>query len=118
MAMATAWLDQEFGWANGSRANEASTVPQSPAPKSSHRPTSIMQGTEYATEVTSPVTGPLAYLPAVISYEALAPAMYAPAPRAGQQPTSVNPLEAADDETGLLADGVLELAGACHPCRR
>ncbi len=37
-----------------------------------------MQATEFDTELAASSTGPLAYLPAVLSYETLAPAMYAP----------------------------------------
>ena len=76
--MATAWLDQEFGWAIGQpdRTLDAAAMIECrsarpgdghPAGRASTTPNS-----------SSPSTGPLAYLPAVISYEALAPAMYAP----------------------------------------
>ena len=110
MAMATAWLDQEFGWANGLDERDLDGAAITRAEVLAQA-TAIMQGTEYATEVTTAPTGPLAYLPAVISYEALAPAMYAPllVPVGAD---SVNPLDAADDETGRPADDVLELAGA------
>ncbi len=116
MAMATAWLDQEFGWANGLGERDLDGAALTRAEVLAQA-TAIMQGTEYATEVTTAPTGPLAYLPAVISYEALAPAMYAPllVPVGAD---SVNPLEAADDETGRAGRRCARAGRRGHPCRR
>ena len=77
LTMATAWLDQEFGWAigqddrtlDGAATTSAEVLAQA---------TAIQQASEFDTALATSSTGPLAYLPSVISYEALAPAMYAP----------------------------------------
>ena len=71
--------------------------------------TAILQASEYDTELASPPTGPLAYLPAVISYEALAPAMYAPLlpPLAADGP---NPLAELSPSVGGSVDTALEPA--------
>ena len=77
LAMATAWLDQDFGWALGQpdRTLDAAAMVNAEVLAQS---TAILRASEYDAELAAPATGPLAYLPAVISYDALAPAMYAP----------------------------------------
>ena len=113
-AMATAWLDQEFGWAigqdertlDGAAMTSAEVIAQS---------TAIAAASEYDTALASPPTGPLLYLPAVTSYETLAPAMYA-ALLAPVADGATNPLGALDAPAatwaGGLATEVLELASA------
>ena len=99
-AMATAWLDQEFGWAIGQRERtldgaaltSAEVLAQATAIQASER---VQHG-----DRRSRPTGPLAYLPAVISYEALAPAMYAPLLAAGRRRRAANPLADLRDTVG------------------
>ncbi len=108
--MATAQLDQQYGWAIGqpertlddAALTSANVLAQSLA---------IQRQTEFDTPIETASTGPLAYLPAVIAYEVLAPSMYAPllTPVA---PDSDNPLaDLGTGGPGPLAPDAPKLAG-------
>jgi hypothetical protein len=75
-AMATALLDQRYGWAIGQNRrtlDDAALVGAEVLAQSR----GTQRATEFNTELEPGLTAPLAYLPAVLSYEVLAPAMYA-----------------------------------------
>ena len=117
MAMATAWLDQEFGWAIGQPERTLDDAAMTGAEVISQA-AAITQASEYNAELTAPVTGPLANLPPVISYEALAPAMYAPLLPAWAA-DATNPLGAPDTPVvPSFADDALEQASAATLARR
>ena len=113
-AMATAWLDQQFGWALGQtdRSLDAAAMTSAEVQAQSE---AILAASEYDNELVTPSTGPLLYLPAVISYQILAPSMYAPllAPVAEGAENPLSSLDAPQATwAGGLASEVLELASA------
>lgn len=109
--MATAQLDQQYGWAIGQperTLDDAALV----AANVTAQAGATQQASEYTTPIGVAPTAPLAYLPAVLSYEVLAPAMYAPllAPVA---PDADNPLGSLDTAgPGPLAPDAPKVAGA------
>ncbi len=110
-AMTAASLDQQFGWALGqsertlddAALTEAQVMAQSNATR---------MASAYSTQLDAAPTAPLVYLPAVLSYQALAPAMYAEL-LAPVDPGATNPLDGIGaGSPGPLPSKVPVMAGA------
>ncbi len=89
-SMASAQLDQQFGWAIGQSARTLDDAALTSAGVLAQA-TTVQRATPFDTPIETAPTAPLAYLPAVISYQVLAPAMYAPL-LAPVDPAGTNPL--------------------------
>ena len=100
-AMAAAQLDQAFGWAIGQPGRTLDDAALTSANVLAQA-TAIQSASAYATPIESAPTAPLAYLPAVVSYQVLAPSMYAPL-LAPVDPAGTNPLA----ELAVAAPGPL-----------
>ena len=95
-SMASAQLDQQFGWAIGQPGRTLDDAALTSAHVLSQA-TAIQAATAFNTAIEPAPAAPLDFLPAVISYRALAPVMYAPL-LAPAGPGAANPL--ADPATG------------------
>ncbi|MET0661945.1 MAG: hypothetical protein ABWZ42_02330, partial [Ilumatobacteraceae bacterium] len=109
-SMATAHLDQEYGWSIGQPGRTLDHAALTNAHVLSQA-TATQAATAFNTTIEPAPTAPLAYLPAVISYRVLAPVMYAPllAP-AGQG--AANPLADLETVSGGIAPESPTLADA------
>jgi hypothetical protein len=109
-AMAIASLDQRYGWAIGQSSrtlDEAALVSAQVLAQAS----AIQTASQYSTPIAESPTGPLAYLPKVLSYQTLAPAMYAQL-LGTVDPKATTPLADLTDGIGPIQDQLPPLASA------